>query len=62
MSVKIDQIIKPFSAGFTALSTRQLIEDLTNRYMITEPEMTVRAFKDKNDYFVYATLPSKTND
>lgn len=60
--VKIEQIIKPFSSGFTAVSTRLLIEDLTKRYMATEKDITVMAFKENRDYFIHASIPSKTND
>ena len=60
--VKIEQIIKPFSSGFTAVSTRLLIEDLTKRYMATENDITVRAFKENKDYYIHASRPSKTND
>lgn len=60
--VKIEQIIKPFSSGFTAVSTKLLIEDLTRRYIATEHDITVKAFKENKDYFIHAMIPSKTND
>lgn len=60
--VKIEQIIKPFSSGFTAVSTKLLIEDLTRRYIATEHDITVKAFKENRDYFIHAMIPSKTND
>ncbi len=61
--VKITDIIKPFSKGFSAVSTKALLEELNKRYISEiEPKMNIYSFKQGNDYFIYAQIPSKAND
>jgi len=63
MSTKITSMVKPFGQGFSALSTRLLIEDLTKRFIAgVENTIKIKAFKDKDVYFIWATIESKTND
>lgn len=61
--VKITELVMPFGKGFAAVSVRKLIDDMAKRYSATiEPEINVMAFKEKKDYFIYARVPSRTND
>ncbi len=61
--LKIQDIVKPFNSGFAAVSTKLLIDDLTKKYSaLIEPNMKVTALKQGKDYFIYATIPSKTNE
>ena len=61
--MKITNIVMPFGKGFAALSIKKLMDDMAKRYTATiEKDMQVFAFKEKKDYFIYAKVPSKTND
>ena len=61
--MKITDIIMPFGKGFAAVSVRKLMDDMAKKYTATiEKDMQVVAFKEKKDYFIYARVPSKTND
>ncbi len=63
MSLKIQEIVKPVNYGFAAVSKKLLIDDLTKKYVaLIEPKIKVLALKYGKDYFIYATIPSKTNE
>ena len=60
--IKIQQIVKPFNSGFSAVSIKYLLEDLQKRYLQNiKPELVCKAIKIKNDYFVYFQIPSESN-
>lgn len=61
-SVKIENLIRPFSSGFAAVSARQQTELLTKRFVSEiEKEIEVKCWKEKNDYFIWSQIPSKAN-
>jgi hypothetical protein len=60
--IKIQQIVKPFNSGFSAVSIKYLLEDLQKRYLQNiKPDLVCKVIKIKNDYFVYFQIPSESN-
>lgn len=61
--IKIEQIVKPFNSGFSAVSIKYLLEDLQKRYLVNiEPNITtVDAVKEKDNYFILVKIPSESN-
>lgn len=61
--IKIEQIVKPFNSGFSAVSIKYLLENLQKRYLVNiEPNVTtVDAVKDKDNYFILVKIPSESN-
>ena len=62
MSAKIDDFMKPFGIGFSAVSVRLLTDQLKSDYKEhVERAAEVSAMKNKETYIVYFTIPSKEN-
>lgn len=61
--IKIEQIVKPFNSGFSAVSIKYLLENLQKRYLVNiEPNVTtVDAVKEKDNYFILVKIPSESN-
>ena len=61
--IKIEQIVKPFNSGFSAVSIKYLLENLQKRYLVNiEPNITtVDAVKEKDNYFILVKIPSESN-
>lgn len=61
--IKIEQIVKPFNSGFSAVSIKYLLENLQKRYLVNiEPNITtVDAIKEKDNYFILVKIPSESN-
>ena len=61
--IKIEQIVKPFNNGFSAVSIKYLLENLQKRYLVNiEPNITtVDAVKEKDNYFILVKIPSESN-
>lgn len=61
--IKIEQIVKPFNSGFSAVSIKYLLENLQKRYLVNiEPNITtVDAIKEKDNYFILVKVPSESN-
>ena len=61
--IKIEQIVKPFNSGFSAVSIKYLLEDLQKRYLVNiEPNIAiVDAVKEKDNYFILVKIPSESN-
>jgi hypothetical protein len=63
MSIKVTQMLRPFNKGFSALQIKLVMNDLVFRYTKTvQAKIKIRIFKDNNDYFIYAKIPSESND
>jgi hypothetical protein len=63
MSVKVAQMLRPFNKGFSALQIKLIMNDLVYRYTKNiKNKIKVKYFKEKNDYFIYAKIPSESND
>jgi hypothetical protein len=63
MSVKVAQLLRPFNKGFSALQIRLVMNDLVYRYSKNiRDKIKVRFCKENNDYFIYARIPSESND
>jgi hypothetical protein len=63
MNVKVSQMLRPFNKGFSALQIKLVMNDLVYRYTQNVREkMKIRVFKEHDDYFVYAKIPSESND
>jgi hypothetical protein len=63
MNVKVAQMLRPFNKGFSALQIKLVMNDLVYRYTQNIKErIKIRVFKEKNDYFIYAKVPSESND
>lgn len=62
MSVKIDELVKPFGSGFAAIHVSTLVEQLKEKYKnFVESTIEVSALKQKDTYFIYFNIPSKDN-
>ena len=61
--IKIEQIVKPFNSGFSAVSIKYLLENLQKRYLVNiEPNITtIDAIKEKDNYFILVKVPSESN-
>jgi hypothetical protein len=63
MSVKVAQMLRPFNKGFSALQIKLVMNDLVFRYTRNiKDRMQIKVFKEKEDYFIYAKVPSESND
>jgi hypothetical protein len=63
MSVKVSQMLRPFNKGFSALQIKLIMNDLVYRYIKNiKDKIKVRYCKENNDYFIYAKIPSESND
>jgi hypothetical protein len=63
MSVKVAQMLRPFNKGFSALQIKLVMNDLVFRYTRNiKDQMQIKVFKEKEDYFIYAKVPSESND
>jgi hypothetical protein len=63
VGVKVSQMLRPFNKGFSALQIKLVMNDLVYRYTKNIKEkLKVRYFKENNDYFIYAKVPSESND
>lgn len=60
--IKVQQIVKPFNSGFSAVSIKYLLEDLQRRYVANIADNVVfKAVKEKNTYYVLCRIPSESN-
>jgi hypothetical protein len=63
MSVKVAQMLRPFNKGFSALQIKLVMNDLVFRYTRNiRDQMQIKVFKEKEEYFIYAKVPSESND
>lgn len=63
MSVKVAQMLRPFNKGFSALQVKLIMNDLVYRYTKNiRSNIKVRYCKEGNYYFIYARIPSESND
>lgn len=62
MSIKFDDITRPFGKGFAAVSFRTLEDQLKQKYKeYTEATIEVSGMKNKDTYLLWFTVPSKEN-
>jgi hypothetical protein len=62
MNVKVNQMLRPFNKGFSALQIKLVMNDLVYRYTQNIREkMKIRVFQEHSDYFIYAKVPSESN-
>lgn len=63
MNLKVDQLIRPFSRGFSALSVKYIIEDLSRRFAANiQDKIEYKIIKVKNTYYIWCKIPSESND
>jgi hypothetical protein len=63
MGVKVSQMLRPFNKGFSALQVKLIMNDLVYRYIKNvKDKIKVKYCKENNDYFIYAKIPSESND
>ena len=60
--IKVQQIVKPFNSGFSAVSIKYLLEDLQHRYVANISDFVkIKVIKEKDTYYVLLKLPSESN-
>jgi hypothetical protein len=63
MSIKVSQFLRPLAKGSSAISLKLIIDNLTYRYVKNiKEQIKVKFFKEGDMYFVYAKIPSESND
>lgn len=63
MSLKIQNLIKPFGSGFAAMSIKYVTDDLTRRYLRNiRDHIDLKVIKEKNDYYLFTKMPSESNE
>lgn len=61
--LKVKDIITPFNRGFSAISVKYQLDDLTKRYLNNiKDKITMKVSKDKNKYYIYLKIPSESNE
>jgi hypothetical protein len=62
MSVKVAQMLRPFNKGFSAFQIKLVMNDLVYRYVQNiKNKIKIRIYKENEDYFIYAKIPSESN-
>lgn len=61
--IKIQQIVKPFNSGFSAISIKYLLEDLQRRFVANiSDNVKFKVIKEKNVYYIFCKIPSESNN
>lgn len=60
--IHINELIKPVSSGFAALSLKHLYSNLAARYIALQKEIKYEVIREKDTYYIHFSIPSESNE